>query len=74
MPMGELMINSVNKASKFVIFVIFAVAFGLCATIAEPDVTIFAGQVIQSGIGVSKSLLTFFIGAGVGICIAFAII
>ena len=74
MPMGELMLNSVNKASKFVIFVVFAVAFGLCATIAEPDVTIFAGQVVQSGIAVSKTLLTFFIGAGVGICIALAII
>jgi len=74
MPMGELMIGSVNKASKFVIFVIFAMAFGICATIAEPDVTIFAGQVVENGIGVSKSLLTFFIGAGVGICIAFAIV
>ncbi len=75
MPMGELMISSVNKASKFVIFVIFAVAFGICATIAEPDVTIFSNEVIKTGgVGVSRSLLTFFIGAGVGICIAFAII
>lgn len=74
MPMGELMIGSVNKASKFVIFVIFAMAFGICATIAEPDVTIFAGQVVETGTSVSKSLLTFFIGAGVGVCIALAIV
>ena len=74
MPMGELMIGSVNKASKFVIFVVFAMAFGICATIAEPDVTIFSGQVVSTGIGVSKSALTFFIGAGVGVCVALAII
>ncbi len=73
MPMGELMVNSVNKASKFVIFVVFAVMFGMCATIAEPDVTIFSEQVIKSGVSVFKSVLVFCIGAGVGLLIAVAI-
>ncbi|MBQ8452107.1 MAG: DUF1538 family protein [Clostridia bacterium] len=74
MPMGELMVNSVNKAAKMFIFVFFAVIFGLCATIAEPDITIFSGQVIDAGIGISKTLFVFFIGFGVGIFIAFAIV
>lgn len=74
MPMGELMVGAVNKASKFVIFVLFAIVFGFCATIAEPDVTVFSSQVLSSGIYVSKSLLIFFIGAGVGIFIAIGVI
>lgn len=73
MPMGELMVNSVNKASKFVIFVVFAVMFGMCATIAEPDVTIFSDQVIESGVLVPRTILVFCIGAGVGLLIALAI-
>ena len=74
MPMGELMVNSVNKASKFVIFGVFAVMFGMCATIAEPDVTIFSDQVTGAGVSISKALLVFFIGAGVGLLIAVAIV
>lgn len=66
MPMGEFMVNSVNKASKFVVFVLFAVVFGICATIAEPDVSIFSEQVINIGIPISKTILMFVIGAGVG--------
>lgn len=74
MPMGELMVSSVNKASKFVIFVIFAVVFGFCATIAEPDVTILSEQIAVAGIGVSKNLFIFFIGAGVGLFLALGIL
>lgn len=73
MPMGEFMVNSVNKSSKLAIFVLFAIIFGTCATIAEPDVTIFSEQVIKTGLSVSKTLLVFAIGAGVGILIAVAI-
>lgn len=74
MPMGELMVQSVNKASRFVIFIFFAIAFGAFATIAEPDVSVFAGQVVTSGVGISKSALVFLIGAGVGVAIAFGVI
>ncbi len=74
MPMGDLMVGSVNKASKFFIFLLFAVIFGICATVAEPDVTIFTEQIISSGILVSKSLFIFSIGAGVGIFVAFGIL
>lgn len=74
MPMGELMVQSITKASKFVIFIIFAVLFGVFATIAEPDVSVFAGQAVGAGVSISKTVLIFLIGAGVGIAIAFGII
>lgn len=74
MPMGDLMIGCVNKASKLVVFVIFAIVFGFCATIAEPDVTVFSNQVIESGLSVSRTVLIFCIGAGVGLLIAFGVV
>lgn len=74
MPMGELMVQAVNKASRFVIFILFAIAFGTFATIAEPDVSVFSSQVISSGVNISKTLLVFLIGAGVGVAIAFGVI
>jgi len=73
-PMGEYMVSTVNKASKLIIFVIFAIIFGMFATIAEPDVSILSNQVIGVGVGVSRSVLQLCIGAGVGLFIAFAII
>ena len=74
MPMGEYMVSSVNKASKMIIFIIFAVIFGMFATIAEPDVTILSNQVIGAGVGISREILELCIGGGVGLFIAFAII
>lgn len=74
MPMGDLMVQSVNKASRLVIFVIFAIAFGTFATIAEPDVSVFCGQVVDNGVNISKNILVFLIGAGVGVAIAFGVI
>ena len=74
MPMGELMVQSVNKASRFVIFIFFAIAFGAFATIAEPDVSVFAGQVVSNGVNIAKNSLIFLIGAGVGIAVAFGVI
>ncbi len=74
MPMGELMVGTVNKTSKFIVFIVFAVFFGTCATIAEPDVTVFSGQLIGAGVGVAKTIIVFAIGAGVGLFIAFGII
>jgi len=74
MPMGELMVNSVTKASRFVIFLIFAMLFGTFATIAEPDVAIFSGQAVALGATSSKTLLTFMIGAGLGVLVAFGVL
>lgn len=74
MPMGELMVNSVTKASRFVIFLIFAMLFGTFATIAEPDVAIFSSQAVLLGATSSKTLLTFMIGAGLGVLVAFGVL
>ena len=74
MPMGEYMVSSVNRAAKMIVFIIFAVMFGMFATIAEPDVSIFSNQVISAGVGISKTALQFCIGAGVGLFVAFAIL
>lgn len=74
MPMGELMVQTINKASKLVIFLFFAVAFGTFATIAEPDVSVFCGQAVSSGVAISKTAFVFLIGAGVGVAIAIGVI
>lgn len=73
MPMGDLMVDAVNKASKFAVFIMFSIVFGLFATIAEPDVTLFSEQVVAAGINVPKTALIFFIGAGVGLFITIGI-
>ncbi len=72
-PMGELMVNTVNKLSKLIIFVIFAAIFGFFATIAEPDVSVFVTQLFKTGVFNSKILIVFCIGAGVGIFTALSI-
>lgn len=74
MPMGELMVQSINKASKLVIFLFFAVAFGTFATIAEPDVAVFCGQAVMNGVSISKTIFVFLIGAGVGLAVALGVI
>ena len=74
MPMGELMVESINKASKLVIFLFFAIAFGTFATVAEPDVAVFCGQAVSSGVAISKTVFVFMIGAGVGLAIAIGVI
>ena len=73
MPMGDLMVNAVSKASMFAIFSMFTIIFGICATIAEPDVTLFSQQVAASGISISKTIFILFIGAGVGLFITIGI-
>ncbi len=74
MPMGELMVQSINKASKFVVFLVFAIAFGTFATIAEPDVAVFCGQAVGNGVNISKTLFVFMIGGGVGVAIALGVV
>lgn len=73
MEMGGYVGNSVNKFSKFTVMLLFAFIFGLVATIAEPDVSVLAGQVIANGVNVNKFVFIFMIGAGVGVFVAFAL-
>lgn len=74
MPMGDFVGNSVNKFSKLAIVLFFAFIFGLCATIAEPDLNVLATQVQNSQlINIPKFLFVFVVGASVGALIAFSL-
>ena len=74
MPMGDMVGNSVNKFSKLAIVLFFAFIFGLCATIAEPDVNVLGTQVQSSGmLNIPKFLFIFIVGASVGVLIAFSL-
>lgn len=74
MPMGDMVGNSVNRFSKLAIVLFFAFIFGLCATIAEPDVNVLGTQVQSSGLlNIPKFLFIFIIGASVGGLIAFSL-
>ncbi|MEG1581708.1 MAG: DUF1538 family protein [Clostridia bacterium] len=70
MPMGDIVGNSINKISKFLIILLFGFMFGFCATLAEPDVQSFVTQASDVGFNVSKILFMFCIGGGVGIGVA----
>lgn len=73
MKMGTYVGDSVNKFSKLTVMLLFAFIFGLVATIAEPDVSVLAEQVIENGMNINKFLFIFMIGAGVGAFVAFAL-
>ena len=73
-PMGEFVGNSVSSNKRFYIYIIFGIVFGIFATIAEPDMQLFAGQVVSAGFGVNKFLFLIVAGAGVGIFIALALV
>ena len=49
MRMGSYVGDSVNRFSKMTVVLLFAFIFGFVATIAEPDVNVLAGQVIENG-------------------------
>ena len=73
MQMGEYVGNSVNKFSRLAVILFFSFIFGLCATVAEPDVNVLSNQVIAAGINIPKFVFIFIIGAGVGAFVAFAL-
>ncbi len=74
MQMGELVGSSVQKFSKITIVLFFAFIFGLFATVAEPDVSVLTNQILETNLmNVSKFLLIFIIGAGVGVFVSFAL-
>ena len=73
MPMGELVGNTGAKFKRIVVLMIFAMLFGIVATIAEPDVNVLASEVEEFGLGVTKPVFVFLIGAGVGLFVALAL-
>lgn len=74
MKMGDYVGSSVQKISRFSVVLFFAFIFGLCATIAEPDVSVLSDQVMREGLmSVPKFVFIFIVGAGVGAFVAFAL-
>ncbi|MBQ7452801.1 MAG: DUF1538 family protein [Clostridia bacterium] len=74
-PMGEIVGESSNKSSsKFLVLILFGLIFGMFATIAEPDVSVLAGQVSGVGVQIAKTIFVFLIGFGVGVFVAFALL
>ena len=73
MKMGDYVGNSVNKFSRLAVVLFFAFIFGLCATVAEPDVNVLSNQVIDAGLNIPKFLFIFMIGAGVGAFVSFSL-
>lgn len=72
-PMGEIVGNASNKMSKMFVLILFGFIFGFFATLAEPDVSVLAGQVELAGVNVSKLLFIFLIAGGVGLAVGFAL-
>lgn len=74
MEMGEYVGNSIIKFKNLGLYLVFAFLFGMLATVAEPDVQLLADQAASCGFEMSKTLMIFLIGAGVGVAVAFALI
>ncbi len=74
MEMGDYVGNSIVKFKNIGLYLVFVFLFGMLATIAEPDVQVLANQAAASGFAINKVFLTFLIGAGVGLAVAFALI
>lgn len=73
-PMGEIVGNTSNKLSKMFVLILFGFIFGFFATLAEPDVSVLAGQAAGGGvINASKQLFVFIVGAGVGVAVSIAL-
>ena len=72
-PMGEYVGNSVQSNKSFYVYIIFGLVFGVFATIAEPDIQVFALKAYQAGFG-SKLVIMLVAGIGVGVFISLALI
>ena len=76
-PMGEHVGSGLTKSKKIVLLISVCFLMGLLITVAEPDLSVLANQVmnIMPGEGeVSKWLLIIAVGLGVGIFLVIAIL
>lgn len=73
-PMGEFVGDSVSNNNRFIVYVIFGLVFGVFATIAEPDMQVFASSVVVAGFKVNKFLFLLVAGLGVGAFISLALV
>lgn len=72
-PMGEYVGSSVQSNKRFYVYIIFGIIFGVFATIAEPDIQVFALKASQAGFG-AKFVIMLVAGLGVGVFISLALV
>jgi len=68
--MGQTIGSSISKSRKLILFIVSTLVLSFLVTIAEPDLIVFAGQVMEK----SKWLFVLSIGLGVGVLSAIAIL
>lgn len=71
-PMGEKIGSSLMKTKKIWLIVIVSFIMGVLITVAEPDLAVLGEQV--STVFGSKMIIIYFVGIGVGLFLAFAIL
>ena len=70
-PMGEHVGSGLPKSGKFKTLLLVCFIMGVCVTVAEPDLTVLAGQVQES---INGTTLVITIGIGVGIFLVLGIL
>ncbi len=70
-PMGEQIGSGLSKTGKFKTLLIICFIMGVFITIAEPDLSVLAGQVKEV---INSTALTFSIGVGVGLFLVLSIL
>lgn len=70
-PMGKYVGSGLTKSKKVFILIISCFLMGLLITVAEPDLTVLAGQVKDL---ITPTTLIVFVGIGVGIFLVIAVV
>lgn len=70
-PMGELVGGGLSKSGKVILLLVVCFAMGMLITIAEPDLSVLAGQVSEV---INGTILIAIVGIGVGLFLVLAVI
>ncbi len=70
-PMGEQVGSGLSRSGKPLLLLVVSFAMGVIITVAEPDLSVLAGQVSQM---VNSWVLIGVVGAGVGLFLVFSVI
>ena len=70
-PMGEQVGSGLPKSGKFKTLLLVCFVMGVCVTVAEPDLTVLAGQVAEA---INGTVLIVTIGVGVGLFLVLGVL
>lgn len=70
-PMGEQVGSGLPKSGKFKTLLLVCFVMGVCVTVAEPDLTVLAGQVAEA---INGTALIVTIGVGVGLFLVLGVL